>query len=146
MDAPGTGYWDRWLDFVADGPLEHGMIFPEDLDLLLHTTSLEEAAEEIIGFYANYHSQRFVKGRLILRLRLKPTPPQLEELNDLFGDILVDGVIEAVDPTDEEVEDRDHTELARIQMHFNRRSLGRLRSLIDHLNGYATGLAPSPPD
>jgi uncharacterized protein (TIGR00730 family) len=139
IEAPGTGYWQQWLDFVADGPLRHGMIFPEDLDLLLHTDSLEEAANEILQFYANYHSQRFVRGQLVLRLHHTPDADQLEEINDLFGDILVDGRIEAVEATDEEIEDRDHVDLARLQLHFNRRSLGRLRSLIDHLNTLVTG-------
>jgi uncharacterized protein (TIGR00730 family) len=139
IEAPGTGYWERWLDFVREGPLAAGMILPEDLGLLLHTTDLQEAAEEIAGFYANYHSQRFVRGRLVLRLRSEPTPEQVEEMNDLFGDILVDGEIEAVGPSADEVEDHDHLELARIQLHFNRRSLGRLRGLIDHLNGLVPG-------
>jgi uncharacterized protein (TIGR00730 family) len=139
IEAPGTGYWERWLDFVREGPLAAGMILPEDLGLLLHTTDLREAAEEIAGFYANYHSQRFVRGRLVLRLRHEPTPEQVEEMNDLFGDILVDGEIETVGPSPDEVEDHDHLDLARIQLHFNRRSLGRLRGLIDHLNGLVQG-------
>jgi uncharacterized protein (TIGR00730 family) len=138
IEAPGTGYWERWLDFVADGPLKHGMILPEDLGLLLHTTNLREAADEILTFYANYHSQRFVRGHLVLRLHRSPTPDQLDIINDAFGDILVDGRIEAIEATPEEIEDRDHPELARLKLHFNRRSLGRLRALIDHLNTLVT--------
>ncbi len=139
IEAPGTGYWERWLDFVADGPLKHGMILPEDLGLLLYTNSLDEAAQEVLTFYANYHSQRFVRGHLVLRLQQAPTAGQLEEINQSFTDILVDGEIEAIDATPEEIEDRDHLELARLRLHFNRRSLGRLRALIDHLNSLVAG-------
>ena len=53
--------------------------------------------------------------------------------------ILVDGKIEAIAATPEEIEDRDHPDLPRLRLHFNRRSLGRLRGLIDHLNALVAG-------
>jgi hypothetical protein len=47
----------------------------------------------------------------------------------------MEGKINAIPPTPEEVEDNDRLELARIAFNFNRRDYGRLRQLIDVLNG-----------
>ena len=44
------------------------------------TDSVEEAVAEIEGFYRNYHSSRFVGGRLVLRLHVAPTDERLEGL------------------------------------------------------------------
>ena len=135
MEAPGSGYWDSWLSFVEGTLAEQGMIAPEDLSLFRRTASIDEAVEEITGFYRNYHSQRFVKGMLVLRLEQEPTDEQMEELNDRFGDLVVEGRIERVTASDEEIEDDDVPDLPRISFHYTRRGLGRLRAMLDHLNG-----------
>lgn len=134
MEAPGTGYWQKWLRFTAAALAPRGMINPGDLDLLRYTTSIPKAAEEITRFYANYHSQRYVDGRLVLRLLHPPTEGQVAELNDFFPDILVTGRIEAIAATPAEAEEGDYPDLPRLRLHFDRRNLGRLRALIDHLN------------
>jgi uncharacterized protein (TIGR00730 family) len=137
MEAAGTGYWQEWLDFAAGTLVPHGMITEGDLQLARFTTGVAEAAEEITRFYANYHSQRYVDGLLILRLLHPLTDEQVADLNDLFPDILVAGRIEAIEATQAEVEDGDQPHLPRLRLHFDRRSLGRLRALIDHLNTLA---------
>jgi len=78
-----------------------------------------------------------VDGRLVLRLLHAPSEEQVEELNELFPDLLVTGRIEAIEATPAEVEDGDQPHLPRLRLHFNRRSLGRLRAMIDHLNALA---------
>ena len=140
IEAEGTGYWDGWLDFVQSELVENGMIAPNDLDLFMHTSDVTEAIDEISGFYDNYHSQRYVGDRLIVRLTHAPSLGDLERLNDTYADLLASGTIEAVTATDVEIEDRDHPDLPRLRLHFDRRSLGRLRSMIDDLNA----LAPRP--
>jgi len=137
MEAPGTGYWQEWLDFVRTTLVPQGMIADDDLTLVRFTHEVPVAAEEITRFYANYHSQRYVDGQLVLRLQHAPTPEQLDLLNDLFAGILVSGTIEAIGPTPAEAEDGDHPDLPRLRLHFDRRSLGRLRAMIDHLNSLA---------
>jgi uncharacterized protein (TIGR00730 family) len=141
MEASGTGYWEGFLDFIEESLVRKGMITPDDPRLFHYTTDVAEAAEEICGFYANYHSQRYVDGNLIIRLLHPVGPAQLARLNDEFSQILVDGVIESVPPTPTEVEDRDQLDLPRLRLHFDRRSYGRLRALIDHLNTLAPGSA-----
>ena len=133
MEAEGTGYWDSWFDFV--GTLgDHGMISPDDRNLFTFTTSVDEATAEILRFYGNYHSQRYVEGKLVLRLKHVPTDELLSELNDEFADILVAGVIEKIAASPQELADGDNVELPRVRLHFDRRHLGRLRLLVDRLN------------
>ena len=42
------------------------------------------AAGEICDFYDNYHSQRYVRGDLVIRVRQVPSDDQLAALNDEF--------------------------------------------------------------
>ncbi|HEX6946386.1 MAG TPA: LOG family protein [Acidimicrobiia bacterium] len=137
IEAEGTGFWGPLIGVVRDVQAKLGLISPDDLSLFLHTTSSEEACEHIRHFYSNYHSQRYVGGRLVLRLRVAPTEEQLAELSREFADILVDGAIETAEPSPGEIADGDALELARVSLHFNRRSFGRLRQLIDRLNDLA---------
>jgi len=136
LDAPGTGYWDAWRKFV-EVLMEQGMISSEDLHLFLHTNDPAEARDEILRFYSNYHSQRYVEGKLIIRMRQGPTEAQLAALNDEFGDIVVSGNIEIADMTAHEARDDDGPELDRIMFHFNRRDMGKLRQMVNRVNGWA---------
>ncbi|NQV07869.1 TIGR00730 family Rossman fold protein [bacterium] len=146
IEASGTGYWEGWLSFVQGTLVDRGMIRPEDLGLFKFTTDVKEAADEICRFYANYHSQRFVDGDLVFRVQHKPTAQQLVEINDLFSDIVASGTIDTVSASSEELADNDVPELSRIKFRFDRRSLGRLRSLVDHLNSYVPGGEASWPE
>ena len=134
LDVPGGTYWQHWGAFVArelEGP---GYVSLEDDHLFCVTDDVQTAVEEILGFYRNYHSQRFVKGRLVLRMREAPSPEQLAALNAEFADIVVRGEMEVVDATPDEVADDDHVDLARITFRFDRHGWSRLRMLIDRLN------------
>jgi hypothetical protein len=141
LEADGTAYWEKWLDFIA--ALEgQGMISPHDRHLFTFTTSVDEACAEILRFYGNYHSQRFVNGKLILRLKHEPSDELVAQVNAEFADILASGTIEKSGPTDREIEDDDHVELPRLRLHFDRRNLGRLRLLVDRLNQAAAAHQP----
>ena len=56
-------------------------------------------------------------------------------MNEDFADIVIEGKIQVIKPTPEEREDDDHADLPRIAFGFNRKGYGRLRQLIDVLNG-----------
>ncbi len=90
----------------------------------------------ITRFYRNFHSMRFVKEALVIRLKHPPSKSALEALNEDFADILAGGKIQAAEPTPDEAHDNDFVELPRIVLGFDRRSYGRLRQLIDVLNSY----------
>lgn len=134
MEAPGTGYWPPLLEFCLNVLVEKGLISPSDMDLFTLTGDPDDAARHILDFYSNYHSQRYVDGRLVLRVRRAPPPEHLGRINADFADIVTSGRIEVVDPSPAEVNDDDALECERLALMFDRRSFGRLRVLIDHLN------------
>jgi uncharacterized protein (TIGR00730 family) len=134
LDVPGGTYWHRWLDFVEAELMARHYISADDLKLVLVTDDVDVAVDEITGFYANYHSMRFVEGNLVLRVRHAPDAARLAALNEGFADIVSKGDIEVIGPTKIEARERDFPELGRIAFRFDRRSWARLRELIDALN------------
>jgi uncharacterized protein (TIGR00730 family) len=135
LDVPGGTYWETWLAFVEHELRDRGYVSAEDLALLHITDDVAGAVDEVLGFYANYHSMRFVEGTLVLRVRELPDPATLSELAREFSDIVSSGTIEVVDTTPAELADDDHVDLPRLGFRFDRRSWSRLRVLIDRLNG-----------
>jgi uncharacterized protein (TIGR00730 family) len=148
IESPGGDYWKRLEDFAATTLVPRGLISPSDLRLFTRTHDVDEAIEELCGFYANYQSQRYVDGMLVLRLIQAPNSSTLEALSREYADLLVNGAIEQVAATAAEIRDGDAVHLDRIRLHFDRRSFGRLRQLIDDLNAMvetpATVSPPSP--
>jgi uncharacterized protein (TIGR00730 family) len=135
LDMPGGTFWTGWRAFVEGELVTGGYIDKRDLDLVLITDDVELAVDEVTGFYTNYHSQRFVDGRLVIRLRHAPDTTTLEALSEEFSDIIVRGRIEPIEVTPPELADDDHVDLERIAFRFDRFGFARLRALIDRLNG-----------
>jgi hypothetical protein len=136
IDEPGGTYWEDWLGFIEDHLLARGLISKEDLVLMRHTETVEQAVDEVVNFYANYQSQRYVEGTLVLRMLRLPPPEELEKLALAFADILRTPRLELVGASRKEIEDADALELKRLAVDFNQSSFGRLRQLIDELNTY----------
>src|SRR5207244_6264990 len=88
VDEPGGDYWKRWLDFIRDVLLARHLISPPDLALFKLTNSVEEAVAEVLGFYRVYHSMRYVKGDLVLRLQRPLSDATLAHLRTEFADIV----------------------------------------------------------
>jgi uncharacterized protein (TIGR00730 family) len=137
LDIPGGTYWSRWREFLEHEMLTRGYISDVDLDMVHTTDDADAAVDEIVGFFANYQSQRFVRGRLVLRLRRAPDADALAALTTEFSDILARGAIERVEASSEEVADDDDLHLERVALWFDRFGWARLRRLIDRLNDYA---------
>jgi uncharacterized protein (TIGR00730 family) len=136
VDRPGGTYWKTWDKHVREHLLRDKLISPDDLNLYQITDNTDEAVKIISRFYRNFHSTRFVKDSLIIRMKNAPSETAITALNEDFADILLDGKIKAAKPTPEETEDNDNLALARIAFNFNRRDYGRLRQLIDVLNNF----------
>jgi uncharacterized protein (TIGR00730 family) len=134
VDRPGGTYWKTWDKNIREHLLRDELISPDDLNLYQITDSTDEAVKIITRFYRNFHSSRFVKELLIIRLKHAPSATALEALNEDFADIIAGEPIKVMEPTEEEQEDGDHLSLARIGFGFNRRDYGRLRQLVDVLN------------
>lgn len=133
LDEPNGNYWNHLDRFIREEMLTAGLISPEDFALYKITNSCEEAVQEVISFYHGYHSMRYVRNQLVLRLQRELSPKLLEEIRVAFADILVDGDFEQRTALPAEDEPALAT-LPRLVFHFNRRSLGRLRLLIDCIN------------
>jgi uncharacterized protein (TIGR00730 family) len=142
VDAPGGSYWQDWQEYVVSHLHERGMIADADLSLFRVTDDVEEAVAEVLGFYRNYHSSRYVGDRLVIRLVHDPNDEQLALLNEEFADLLVKGAIETTRPL--APEGAEMAKLPRIALNFDRRSVGRLRQLIDRVNGFAVEVVEAP--
>jgi uncharacterized protein (TIGR00730 family) len=134
LDEPGGDYWRGWQRFVEKQLLDRRMIAAEDLSLYRITDTAEAAAAEILDFYRVYHSMRYVRDELVLRLMKPPSEALLETLNADFSDILLKGKFISGNALPEERDDPILAELPRLIFHFNRRNMGRLRQLIDVVN------------
>ncbi len=134
LDAPGGDFWAAFHEFVTNRLLAREMISPEDLSLYKLTDNVDEAVDEITQFYRVYHSMRFVRKQLVFRLTQMLTDELLERINREFADILVDGKFEMVAALREEQDEPNLIALPRLAFHFDRRSHGRLRQLVDFVN------------
>jgi uncharacterized protein (TIGR00730 family) len=132
-DEPGGTYWRHWLEYVERELLGHKMIDPTDLKLFHISERAEDAVEEILRFYRRYHSSRYVGDALMIRMNEPVSQPVLEEINDEFSDIVVEGRI-TQSPGPLSGEGDAYPDKTRLTFVFNRRSASRLRMLIDKLN------------
>jgi hypothetical protein len=131
VEPPGSRYWEGFDAYVRGHLLERGLISPEDLNLYRIFHDADLAAAHVTAFYDNYHSSRFVRDQLVIRLNRPASAELIGALNDEFRDIIVEGAVRATGPLEGE---SDHPALARLAFRFNRRSYGRLRAMIDRIN------------
>jgi len=136
MDRLGGAYWKTWDKHVREHLLRNGLISPDDLNLYQITDDSDYAVKVITRFYRNYHSMRFVRDLLVIRLQHKLTESIIDGLNQDFSGLIANGKIQTIDPTPEEREDNQFTHLPRIAFEFNKRDYGRLRHLIETLNSF----------
>jgi hypothetical protein len=134
VDRPGGTYWKTWDKHVREHLLRDELISADDLNLYQITDDPDEAVRIITRFYRNFHSVRFVRDLLVVRLKHSPPSSAIAAMNEDFADIITGAKFSAAEPSPEERADGDVPELARISFGFNRRDYGRLRQLIDLLN------------
>jgi uncharacterized protein (TIGR00730 family) len=134
VDEPGGDYWKRWLEFIEGVLLKRGMISPADMAIFKVTDSVDAALAEMLHFYQVYHSMRYVGPDLVLRLKQKLNDATLEKIRHNFADIVVTGTFEQTTALPQEAGDVHVADLPRLRFRFDRRSLGRLRMLIDTIN------------
>jgi uncharacterized protein (TIGR00730 family) len=136
LEAPGSTYWQDWRRFVTEHMLGEGLISPADVHLFTVTSDVDAAVEEIVTFYRNYHSSRYVNGQLVLRMHHALSEATLTVLNREFRDILSQGEIVADEATGDDATEFPH--MPRLRLWFNRTNFGRLRQLINIINADAT--------
>lgn len=129
----GQGFWHAWDAFV-DTVIDQGYASSTDRCLFRVTNSIDEAVAEVMGFYRNFRSLRWVGDRLVIRLEHKPSAPTLTALNTEFAQWVGPEGIEEVGAFPAEIGENDELDAYRVALRWNRRQPGRLRILIDALN------------
>ena len=134
VHPPGSEFWSDWDAYIREHLLGRRLISPEDLSLYRITDDLHTACDEITHFYRRFHSMRYVRDELVVRLEAPLLPEELEELNDQFSDLVLSGRIEATDALPPEADDQPIAHLPRLKFRFGRHRYGRLREFVDALN------------
>jgi uncharacterized protein (TIGR00730 family) len=136
VDEPGGTYWSRWLRFLKEELMSPDYIDDNDFNLFECVDSIDDAVSKIDYFYSRYHSLRYVNGQLVMRLNSGIDPLSVKKLNEKFRNILKpDGKIYMSDPLPDEYDEPDLMNKPRLLVDFNNRDFGRLRGLIDEING-----------
>ena len=117
--------------------LGKGLISAEDFSIFSITRNEDEAIEVIRQFYRNFHSLRFVEGKLIIRLNKELSNENIMELENEFPDLRMPGKkIERTGPYPEESDEPDLLSLPRLAMHFNHKHYGLLMAFIGRINTF----------
>lgn len=135
VDAPGGNFWQTFVAYLREHLLEDGWVSPWDFDLFKITDNIEEACQEIVHFYHNFHSYRFVGDLLVVRVQ-RPIPEQaLMRMQYDFADIIIpDGKIYMAEPHEAEANEPELANIPRLYVDFDRISFGRFRKMVDRIN------------
>lgn len=133
VEGEGGDYWQQWRRYINDNLLDTGFISPNDTSFYYFAPSPEDAAAHILKFYHRYHSSRYVKDTLVIRMLSPLTEAQVEELNRRFSSLVAEGKMSLTGPLPDE---SDHLALPRLVFEHTRRDFGKLRLLIDAINDF----------
>src|SRR6266705_2118462 len=134
LDRPDGIYWERWMKFLTQHLLRFGFISQEDFSFFKIAHNVREAVREIMQFYNIYHSARWVGKKLVIRISHRLSKKALVDLNEKFSDVLLTGEIGQGVAFRQEKSEPEIGDLPRLILTPNRRSVGRLRQLIDAVN------------
>lgn len=136
LEVQGDPFWTPLMNVMEPLLLSHGLISASDVSLYKITDNIGEAVEEVVGFYRNYHSIRFVNNRLFLRIHRRIPDADFGAIARDLAHLATDGVIEQGSATEEEQRDNDFVDLHRISLDYAAKGFADLRPLIDAVNRY----------
>ncbi|MFM8259552.1 MAG: TIGR00730 family Rossman fold protein [Vulcanococcus sp.] len=139
MLAPaGDDFWPRWLQDIQAALVDRGLISAEDTALLKQARSASEAMDHISRFYRVFHTSQVVEDGLELLLHAPLPADRLDELNRAFDALVAEGSIS-------QGESADSNGILRpcLRCHLDKRRIGLLYQLIDHLNSLPLPLEPA---
>ena len=139
VQGKGETYWEQFITFVKQGLLTRGWISEEDLSLFKLCQTPQEAVDHILRFYRLYHSARYVKDDLVIRVKRPLHQRDIDRLSEKFGSLIkkpenggtTGGKIILRGAFDVET---DHKDLPRLVFTHTRYHYGRIRQLIDAIN------------
>jgi uncharacterized protein (TIGR00730 family) len=134
LDRPGGNYWDTWMKFLTEYLFKLGLVSSEDFSFFKITRDVDEAAAEILQFYKNYHSTRWVGEQLVIRICRRLSNEAVATLNQNFGDLIREGGIVQGSALRPEKNEPEIWSLPRLILTPHRDNFGRIRQLIDAIN------------
>lgn len=134
LDSKGGKYWKFWNQFIKEHLMRLNLISETDFALFKVTDDVEEAVADIVNFYRNFHSYRYVGDKLIIRLQDAIDPQAFIKLSKDFKDIIKSGEMKQCGALKEEENEPELADLSRIVLRHGRKDFGRLRQFIDALN------------
>ena len=146
MDRPNGFYWETWRRFLDNDLLELGLISRSDFHLFTITHDVDRAVSEIKNFYKVFHSYRWVRDEMVIRINRRLTPSALESLNQQFDHLIAAGHIVQREALPEESDDRSVAHLPRLVLIPHKREFGMLRLLINAINSSPVMEGPSVSD
>ncbi|MDC1405971.1 TIGR00730 family Rossman fold protein [Akkermansiaceae bacterium] len=135
IDAKGGTYWKFWQQFIEEHLSRLGMISESDYSLFKVTDDIDEAVEEVRRFYSNFHSYRYIGDNIIIRMQKELSESHMKRLHEDFSDILKSGGFKQCGPVCEEDDEPQLDALPRLVFRHRHRNFGRLRELINAVNG-----------
>jgi len=164
IDVPGGNFWKSFEKYLRDHLLKEQLISESDFSLFKITDSLEDAHQEILRFYSNFHSYRFVRDQLVIRMQRQLPEEAIKKLEKDFADICKhsttterntalrqdsklhedepaelprsSGLLRSCIALPQEINEPEIAHLPRLCVAFNRKDFGRLRQLINFINNY----------
>ena len=134
VDRPNGTYWETWMKFLNEHLYKLGLIGEEDFYLFRIVHDAREAVQEILHFYKNYQSTRWVGDQLVIRISHRLRSSALEDLNQKFADLIRAGEIVQGTALRQEKNEPGIWDLPRLILTPHRRAFGRFRQLIDAIN------------
>lgn len=131
-------YWETWRRFLEGDLLKLGLISPSDFNLFRVVHTVQEAIDEIRRFYSVFHSYRWVRERLVIRVNRAISTQEIDSLNGKFREFLIGAPIQQTHALPEEKHEAHLAHLPRLVMIPSKKDFGTLRLLIDEIN--ATGI------
>jgi hypothetical protein len=122
------------MRFLTDHLLRLGLISEEDFNLIKIAHNVEEAVAEILLFYKNYVSSRWVGSQIVFRISKPLTENAVSDLNQRFAGLLRKGQIVQGGPLPQEQNQPEIAHLPRLILTPHRHAFGRYRQLIDAIN------------
>jgi uncharacterized protein (TIGR00730 family) len=131
VEGKGHDYWENWLDWMKAQLLDRGWISPEDSSLIYLAKDAKDAAEHILRFYRVYHSSRYVRDELVIRMNYSIGSEAVARLEQRFATLIKSGGMRLSGPIEGE---DDALDKPRLIFKHTRSKYGMVRQLIDAIN------------
>lgn len=139
VEGQGGTYWQQFDQAMRQMLLTRAWINPEDIDLYRICATPAEAVKVCVDFYRNYHSSRYVKDDLVIRIKKPIAQTDVDRLTDEFRVLIrpqggSTGSPPQIVQRSALLEEDDHLDLPRLVFPHTKHKFGLVRKLIDRIN------------